>query len=598
MNRLAVYVLWEKSGIVRDYVIAYLKGLQEVASKVIVVVNGLLTSEGRIQLEKLGVQILVRENVGVDFWAYKRGMELQGDELYSYEDIILANCSCYGPIYPFSEMFAKMDAINCDFWGITEWPEDHGGYQGTWILSYFMVFRKHVIQSPEWIEYWRNLSEVHSRDECIEKHETKFTSYLASKGFRYEVYCHNSSKYIDMTIEAPDELVIKQRCPIIKRKAFYADYERFLSYHRGNASKAVFQYLEREGLYDVNIILDDLLATQHYYNVKNCLHLNYFLPSDRTLEEYHKGSKVALFFHVYYEDLLDRCFQYMSSFREVGDIFITTPKNELVPKIAELQKQYNLPLKGVKVVSARGRAESAFLVNTSEYYNYDYICVVHDKKSSFLVPAIRGLEFGFHNHDSLIKTDDYVRNIISIFDRSPRLGMLVPINLIYGDYKYLYGQEWGSGNYEGVVKLLKEFHVDIPIAPEIPPVLPAGAMFWIRPASMKKLLDKPWHYEDFPQEPLQLDGSLIHVIERAYSYFVQDAGYLTGWVSAIEDAEVHLTNISYLYRNIRVSIANDPGQIVTVNQGLKSAFKIYLKKHLPRPVFQMCKNIYHVFRRV
>lgn len=404
MNRLAIYVLWEKNGVVRDYVITYLKGLQEVAAKVVVVVNGLLSSEGRARLEKLGVEVFVRENVGVDFWAYKKGLEMQGDELSSYDNIILANCSCYGPVYPFSEMFSKMDEADCDFWGITEWPENQGGYQGTWILSYFMVFRKHVIQSPEWKEYWKNLSEVHSRDECIEKHETKFTSYLATKGFRYEVYCHNSSKYIDMTIEAPDELVIEQRCPIIKRKAFCADYERFLTYHRGTASKKVFDYIDRNHLYDVNIILDDLLATQHYYNIKNCLHLNYFLPSDRTLEEYHAGSKVALFFHVYYEDLLERCFQYMSSFRGIGDIFITTPKEDLLPKIAELQEQYQLPLKDVKLISARGRAESAFLVNASQYWNYDYICVVHDKKSSFLVPAIRGLEFGFHNHDALIKS--------------------------------------------------------------------------------------------------------------------------------------------------------------------------------------------------
>ena len=123
-------------------------------------------------------------------------------------------------------------------------------------------------------------------------------------------------------------------------------------------------------------------------------------------------------------------------------------------------------------------------------------------------------------------------------------------------------------------------------------------MFWIRPESLKKLLDKPWHYDDFPQEPLQLDGSLIHVIERAYPFFVQDAGYLTAWVSAIDDAEVHLTNISYLYRNLRVSMANDSGQVMLVNQGLKNAFKIYLKKRLPCPVFQVCKDIYHMFKRV
>lgn len=595
MNNLAVYVLWEKNGIVRDYVVKYLKGLQEIASTVVVIVNGLLSSEGRLRLERMGVNLIVRENVGVDFWAYKRGLESQEENMSSFDNIILTNCSCYGPIYPFSEMMNKMDQVNCDFWGITEWPQNQGGYEGTWVLSYFMVFRKHVFNSPEWKDYWTNLLPVYSRDECIEKHETKFTAYLASKGFRYEVYCQNSPNYIDMTIEAPDELVIEQRCPIIKRKAFYAEYDRFLTYHRGTASKRALDYINQNNLYDINIILDDLLATQHYYNVKNSLQLNYFLPADRTSPTYQKGSKVALFFHVYYEDLLERSFQYMCSFAQIGDIYITTSQKELLPKIQELQKKYNLHIMDTKLVSARGRAESAFLVNNTNYYDYDYICVAHDKKSSFLVPGIKGLEFGFHNQDALMKTPDYVRNIINLFDKNPRLGMVIPINLIYGDYKYLYGQEWGSGNYEGVVKMLNDFGIDVPISPEVPPVYPAGAMFWIRPESMRKLIDKPWHYKDFPPEPLPLDGSTIHIIERAYPFFVQDAGYLTAWVSTIDDAQVHLTNISFLYRQLRVDcLKHASGTPMEI--GIKGAVKIYLKKHLPAPIIKFLKKIYHIFK--
>jgi lipopolysaccharide biosynthesis protein len=52
MNRLAVYVYWEKDGIVRDYNISYLKGLTAVAAKIYVVVNGEIQRCGKQRIEK------------------------------------------------------------------------------------------------------------------------------------------------------------------------------------------------------------------------------------------------------------------------------------------------------------------------------------------------------------------------------------------------------------------------------------------------------------------------------------------------------------------------------------------------------------------
>lgn len=614
MSRLAIFVLWEKDGLVRDFILYYLKGLQEVAEKLIVVVNGKLSQEGRERLENIGAHVIQRENVGVDFWAYKVGLEYEGETVEKYEEVILANCSCYGPIYSFTEMFETMQEKKVDFWGITEWPKDEGGYKGTWVLSYFMVFRKNVFLSKPWKEYWKNLCPVYSRDECIDLHETKFTGYFADKGYTYQVYCKNTPDFIDMTIEAPDKLVMEQRCPIIKRKAFCAEYNRFLTYHRGSASKRVLEYIEQNKLYDTNMIIDDLLQTQHYDNVKNCLHLNYFLPSTYAVSPIKKQPKVALCFHVYYDELLESCVRYMTSMPHYADIYITTPKKELVEKIKALCEQYNLRNYKIDVISARGRAESAFLVATKKFiYKYDYVCIAHDKKSAFLKPGIIGLEFGFHNQDALLATKSYVENIIELMESNKRLGMLVPINLIYANYRELYGQEWGA-NYENVINLLKEYEIDVPIHYSIPPVAPMGAMFWFRPECLKKLIDKSWEYTDFPEEPLPLDGSLIHAIERAYPYFVQDAGYLTAWVSTIEDAEIHLTNISYLYRSSKImlteankqlldinkSSVNEPVNIYTVkevNIGLKRSFKEYMKKHLPVPVVKFIKKCLKIMRK-
>lgn len=590
MNRLAVFVFWEKNGIVRDYIKIYLKGLKEVCSKIYVVVNGKLSADGRCALEsEVGVIVLQRPNEGVDFWAYKTGLDYEGEKIADYDEIVLCNCSCYGPVYPFSEMFHAMESRKIDFWGITEWPYDEGGYKGTWVLSYFMVFRPRMFLSSAWREYWQNLCPVHSREECIELHETKFTQHFADKGFNYDVYCPNSADYIDMTIEAPDKLIIEQRCPLIKRKAFCAEYNRFLSYHRGYASRRVFDYIQKSGLYDVNVILDDLLETQHYAYVKNCLHLNYILPSMYVEKPLKRSPKVAVCFHIYYEDLLDSCFRYMQSVPSFADIYITTPKPELYDTLQAKIHAYGLKNASVKIINARGRAESAFLVATKDFImDYEYACIVHDKKSSFLRPGCIGVEFGLHNQDSLLATRSYVENILSVFESNPRIGILEPMNLLYANFRDLYGNEWGQ-DYDATVRFLQKSGVNLPIASDVPPIAPMGAMFWFRPECMRQLLEMDWEYEDFPKEPLPLDGSLIHIIERAYPFYAQNAGYLTGWVSTTEDAQVHITNLSYLYREANLKNFCS----VTVKEiGLKLALKNYVKKHMTTKLWSACKKIY------
>lgn len=51
----------------------------------------------------------------------------------------------------------------------------------------------------------------------------------------------------------------------------------------------------------------------------------------------------------------------------------------------------------------------------------------------------------------------------------------------------------------------------------------------------------PFHYEDFPPEPLPLDGSLNHGIEHALSFIAQAAGYETRTLLSRRGAEVRCT---------------------------------------------------------
>ena len=155
-NTVALYTFYEKNGIVRDFVLYYLEELKKEISDIIVIVNGKLSPEGRLKLEKIGVDILVRENKGLDFGAWKAGIEYVGwEKIRKLDGLLLCNCTCYGPVYPFKEIFDAMAKKDCDFWGINRHPEmdvylipnDPCSKVKEHIQSYFLFFKPHLLKS-------------------------------------------------------------------------------------------------------------------------------------------------------------------------------------------------------------------------------------------------------------------------------------------------------------------------------------------------------------------------------------------------------------------------------------------------------------------
>ena len=89
IKRCCICVFWDNQGIVRDYVTYYIKGLQEVAEKVIITVNGNITKDSRKKLEQLGVDILHRSNNGLDFGAWKDTLAKVGySKLSEFDELV------------------------------------------------------------------------------------------------------------------------------------------------------------------------------------------------------------------------------------------------------------------------------------------------------------------------------------------------------------------------------------------------------------------------------------------------------------------------------------------------------------------------------
>lgn len=627
VNRLVIYFFYDADGIVDRYVPYILEDMKRNSSEVFVVVNGKLTPEGRKTFEKITPKVFVRENVGFDVWAYKEAMEQYGwEKLSEFDEVVLMNHTIMGPLYPFSEMFGEMNKRDLDFWGLTVYHKQDVnpynisyGYIPEHIQSHFIAVRKSMVTSPEFRNYWDKLPEIKSYEDAVGKHEAIFTKFFADKGFVWEKYV-NTDDVKDFSgyplMWCPIKLIKEKRCPIFKRRMFFHNYYDYLDNSNGRQAHRILDFLKTEGLYDVNMIYENIIRSYNMADIKNCLNLSWILPKSYANAS-KSSAKIALVMHLYFDDMIDYCYNYALSMPESCDLIITTDKEEKAKKIeAKFKSNSKSMWNDVRIllVENRGRDVSALLVGAAPYImDYDYVCFAHDKKVTQLDQGIKGYFFSERCFENILGSKEYVENIISKFDSNPYLGMLCPPPPNHSAYFPTLGSEWGP-NFDNTKKLYDELGLNVPISQCKEPVAPLGTMFWFRTNAMKKLFEKDWKYKDFPKEPNYLDGTLLHAVERIYPFVVQNAGYYCAWCLNDEYAQTEITNLNYMIRDINIRLFKMYGAqsfynlITTLDyktngekvyniglSGKKRRFKQFWKKVTPKPIWNLMKKIYHKF---
>lgn len=566
VKRLIAYFIYDKQGIVDDYIIYMLCALKEHSSEIAVVVNGKLTSESREKLNQVTPVVMVRENKGLDVWAYKTVLDYYGwDKLVTYDEVIMMNFTIMGPVYPLSEMFESMSARDLDFWGITmyhkyEKGDPFGtiecGYIPDHIQSHFIAVRTPMLKSIEFQSYWNNMQEIKDYRDAVGCHEAMFTKRFSEKGFKWDVYADMGDGYNNHPILcATREMLEGKRCPIFKRRSFMQDYSNIIHDTVGQEAIEAYDFIDKHTDYDVNLIWDNILRLENQADIKKNMQLNYILDSKHgtDISEVLKKKRVALVLHFYFEDLAEYCLHYVQSMPKEADIYVTVG-SEKKKKIIE--ETFSVLENNVKVIliENRGRDVSALLVGTKDFImDYDYVCFVHDKKVTQLSPQTVGVGFSYKCFENLLPTKEFVQNVIRTFEENPRAGLLTPPPPNHGDYYITLGLEWGK-NYDITVELAEKLGITVPIDKKKEPIAPLGTMFWFRPKALKLLFDQDWEYKDFPAEPNKIDGTLLHAVERIYSYVVQQEGYYPAWIFSEKGAQIEVTNLNYMVRGLNNAV--------------------------------------------
>ncbi len=224
MKRAVVFAHYDKDNIVADYVIYYIKALKKIAQTIVFVsCNDIKNPEC---LEGLADKIIDEPHDEYDFGSYKRGFLYLQDKLDDYDELIFANDSCYGPLYPIEDVFSEMENRNCDFWGITK---NNFGYQKNighffikrpHIQSYFVVIKKCIFEKDFFAEFIKSITHQSNKKLIISNYEIGLTELLLDKGYTYSTLISAYENINNITILKWREIIEKYKMPFIKKSLF------------------------------------------------------------------------------------------------------------------------------------------------------------------------------------------------------------------------------------------------------------------------------------------------------------------------------------------------------------------------------------------
>lgn len=225
--------------------------------------------------------------------------------------------------------------------------------------------------------------------------------------------------------------------------------------------------------------------------------------------------KIALVIHVFYINIFKDIIQGIGpEIKSDIKLYITTVEQhfeEVKDILEETRKEYV-----IKVYENRGRDVLPFIKILPEIINdnRNIILKLHTKGSNHLS---RKNLWKNDLYNKLILNGNMQRNI-DLFKQYPFLGMLAPQGHIL-PMSFYYGSNAGN-----LFRLCNQLGISRKQVQGL--VFVAGSMFYARTEVVRPILNLNLSDEDFEPENGQLDGTMSHAIERLFTVFLPQSGYI------------------------------------------------------------------------
>lgn len=237
--------------------------------------------------------------------------------------------------------------------------------------------------------------------------------------------------------------------------------------------------------------------------------------------------RIGLHIHIYNGALAQEFSRYLQQFPVPFDVFVTHVKTADCSHLQTLFNQDILPLaNAVTIVQTpnRGRDVAPWLSGVGQaLQKYDLCCHVHAKES---VQTDFGPSWRAYLLDNLLRPDA-VRTTLAAFAGDALLGCTFPA--MYRSLRevmhYVNVPLYGSKEeYRMITGLLARMGLPATYGRN-EQFFSGGTMFWYRPQALQPLLECGLRFEDFPEEPIGVGGTLAHALERIPPLVCTRRGY-------------------------------------------------------------------------
>ncbi|GAB2465049.1 rhamnan synthesis F family protein [Xylanimonas ulmi] len=498
-----------------------LAALRPLCERVVVVSNSALDAPALARVETLADGVILRENVGFDFAAWREGLASIGwDELAGFDSVTLMNDTCFGPVGDLGEVFATMEAHGCDFWGVTNHratpavplggvPTDVPEH----LQSYFVSYARSAVQHPVFREFWESVPDYTDVNDVVRNLEIRATARFAKAGLRYRAVFdtvdedYAPAPWPDFSYSLPDRM-LAAGAPLLKVKSFLTrpEFAPFALAHmqaRGYPARLAAAHLSQIDRPDRT---GYLAAKQGDYSHDTAA------PSP--------GLRVVVHLHVHYVDLLAELLDALDALTFDHALIATTDDAD---KVAQIEAAFagRGRVGEVVVVPPRGRDIYPLMLIADRLREYDVVGHFHTKKSVGDKPFV-GEAWRHELMDMLMAPGSA---IVADLEANPSLGVVIADMPMYFRYNKIVTADNEALMAPQMNELWRRMGMEreIDFRSRDTFVMSYGTFFWARRDAIAPLLALELEGE-IPPEPLGVN-TILHCLERMLVYVAWGRGY-------------------------------------------------------------------------
>lgn len=577
-KKIMLYLHHDIHNIIDEHIIYQLKNYHDLGIKIIFISNSNLSNEELHKVTDFTIERILHHNRGYDFSAWKDVILSKGKNFFTdYDDLIITNSTCYGPIFSFEEMFNEMDSRNADFWGVgVRSPYMGFNYH---IGSYFVSFSKKVFTSQIFWKFWKTIKDQYSYWGVIRHGELRLSAAL-SKQFKYDVYsklsdlrpCEKLGHHESFYSMSGGYFCEKAHSPLLKVKSFYNQRENLYSH-----AAEIFAMLKRiETNYPLELIINHQKRTSPLSWLRNFPNFQHLVSENSNGE---KTTELEVFIKLTDEKLLNF---YQKVYQNTPFKVKVAVASYLIKKVAELNcENWELKVIPSELHSASWgkliqelfpkllKGEKIILVNTFKY---------EQNESEFFNERLQE-----YNFKSLLNNHNFMQNAAEILAKNSNCGLLInPIapELIFCDKIPQHSDD--------DVKYLKNFYNQLPypIDKGVPSCMQSCA--YIKSNVLKKLTETDFFNANddevnrriaYALQKILIDTNFISSETAAFESNCKYADYMSssrkfGFLKHLHIAiELGVKNCIKLYHKMV------PPKITQKLMYFEEPFKAFLKKH-------------------